>query len=72
MIGNGVLLELCPDPIHVLTEFALAAPFPVPALPTVPSLPAPVPAVLPGGAVVVGRGVGAGGAGAVAHLAPQP
>lgn len=70
MIGNGDLLELCPDPIHALIEFAPAAPFPVPALPTVPAPPAPVPAALPGGAVVAGLGVGAGGAGAVVPPAP--
>lgn len=68
-IGSGALLELCPDPIHALIEFAPVAPFPVPALPTVLALPALAPAALLGGAVVAGLGVGVEGAGAVVPLA---
>lgn len=70
MIGNGALLELCPDPIRALIAFAPAAPSPVPALPTVPAPPAPAPAALPWGAVVAGLGAGAGGAAAVVPPAP--
>lgn len=70
VIGNGALLELCPDPIHALIEFAPDAPFPVPALPTVPALPAPAPFALLGDAVVAGLGAGVEGAGDVVPPAP--
>lgn len=70
MTGIWALLELCPDPIHALIEFAPAAPFPVLALPTVPAPPVLAPAALPGRVVVAEWGVGAGGAGAVVPLAP--
>lgn len=70
VIGNGALLELCPDPIHALIEFAPGAPFPVPALPTVPALPAPAPSALLGDAVVAGLGAGVEDAGAVVPPAP--
>lgn len=71
MIGNGDLLELYPDPTPALIEFVLFAPFPVPALPTAPSLPAPAPAALPVGAVVAGLGVGVEGEEAGVPPVPQ-